>query len=196
MNAGGPPAFLQGRSKAYRQMFAIALAACFALAVFMLAIQPMVSAILTDQHEISRLARLTPRAEQALSVETAVRETWGNFETKVSAMNILLNEPRAAIALSQVEDHIRLSAIEAGVEIAALLPKPPRSSASLTLLPISVEMSGTSSAIATLLFALENRSPVLRFERIEWNLSTDNLAQTTLEADLVGFAVEQETREQ
>lgn len=104
-------------------------------------------------------------------------------------MNILVAEPRAAIAHSRVEESIRQKAEANGVEIVTLLPKPTGSTTRLTVLPVSLEMTGTPSALAALIFDLENTPPITRFERVEWIIPSDEFAATVLKADLVGFSI-------
>lgn len=189
MSTHRPPAFLRGRPKAYRQFFALALLVCCALAVLVLIVQPTVGSISSNQQEISRLTDLIPRAARARSLEESTLNGWADFESKINRMNVLVSEPRAAIALSQMEENIRQKAEANGVAIVNLLPKPPGSSARLRLLPISLEMTGTPSAITALIFDLENTSPIMRFERIEWTVPSDDFEPTVLKADLIGFSL-------
>lgn len=155
----------------------------------MLIVQPTIGSISSNQQDISRLTELIPRATRARSLEETTLDSWANFETKIDRMNILVAEPRAAIAHSRVEESIRQKAEANGVEIVTLLPKPTGSTTRLTVLPVSLEMTGTPSALAALIFDLENTPPITRFERVEWIIPSDEFAATVLKADLVGFSI-------
>lgn len=187
MIPASPPAFLLGRSKRFRQLCAVSLLFSVLLLFVLLAVAPITQSILHNKVEIDRYALLVPRALHAVENLKTDMGAWSKYENEITENAFLLTGLQQAVAVSQFEAHMRnLSQIN-DITLVRVLPTAPYSLDDLSLLPFSVEAEGRPADLAAFIHALENSSPLARFDRVEFLIPAENAQTATLKLEVHAF---------
>lgn len=148
------------------------LAAVLLLVVAILAgytylIEPMVIGYTETGNQIEEMRDQLTRFERAAATRPALAKQMKDFEVQQQSQGYLLSGTTDALAAASLQDRVHDLIVASGGALDSIEPMPGVEEHGLTRITLHVQMTGTSTTLFDVLYALEAGKPILFVENLE-----------------------------